>query len=277
MGVRSVLQQLHWLNLDVAAGAALCAAAASRLPDGKGEINYTAIAVLTLTVWLIYTVDRLLDIRKKPIPATPRHQFHAQHADLFWKVSAGVAVLAGILTLFLPFPLIRFGLILSGVVGLYLFMVNKLAPKSKMYLLKEPITACVYAAGIWGVAFTQQRFIPWQDQALAVMFALIAFQNLILFSWMETQSGKLYASNLASLLRDGIPDLLMYLIIGGIAVLFLSISFTEVLPYQRRFAFTELFMSLVLIEIRRDYPFYLTNERYRWIGDGIFLLPFWLL
>lgn len=270
------LQELHWLNLDVAAGAGLCAAAASRLPDGAGPVNRMAIVVLMLTVWVIYTADRLLDVRKKPVPSTPRHRFHLANAGWLWKLTAGVAALAGGLALTLPAGLLRSGGILAGIVAAYLLLVNRLGPKSKLHLFKEPLTALVYTAGVWGVAFSGKEAIAWEEKAQAGIFLLIAFQNLLLFSWMETRAGKPPVPNLSSILREGFSDVLFGLCLAGIAGLFLAISFTELVPYQRRFAFTQVLMSLVLVEIRRDYRFYLKNERYRWVGDGIFLLPFWL-
>ncbi len=277
MGVRSVLQRIHWLNLDVVAGAVLSAAAGSKLPDGKGEINYWALASLGLTTWFVYTLDRLLDIRRKPVPNTPRHQFHLQHAAVLWKAALAAGILAAVITPFLPLSLIRWGLILTGVIALYLFMVNRLGLKSKWYFLKEPITALVYTGGIWGVAFANQPDVSWQDKSLAAIFGLIAFQNLLLFSWMETQEGKLSSPNFASIFREGLPNTVNILILAAILALFLSINLTEILPYQRRFAFTEMLMSLTLLKIRYDADFFLKNQRYRWIGDGIFLFALWLL
>ncbi len=277
MGVRSVLQRIHWLNLDVVAGAVLSAAAGSKLPDGRGEINYWALLSLGFTTWFIYTLDRLLDIRRKPVPNTPRHQFHVKNAPILWKATIAVGVLAAAITPFLPLSLIRWGLILTGVVALYLFMVNRLGLKSKWYFLKEPITALVYTGGVWGVAFATKADITWQDKSLAVMFGLIAFQNLLLFSWMETQEGKLSSPNFASIFREGLPKIVNFLILAALLTLFLSINLTEILPYQRRFAFTEILMSLALLKIRYDSEFFLINQRYRWIGDGVFLFSLWLL
>ncbi|MDR6194537.1 hypothetical protein [Siphonobacter sp. SORGH_AS_0500] len=277
MGVRSVLQRIHWLNLDIVAGAVLSAAAGSRLPDGRGEVNYWALASLGLTTWFIYTLDRLLDIRRKPVPNTPRHQFHLQNAALLWKATIAAGVLAAAITPFLPLSLIRWGLILAGVVALYLFMVNRLGPKSKWYFLKEPLTALVYTGGVWGVAFANQPDISWQDKSLSVIFGLIAFQNLLLFSWMETKEGKLSSPNFSSIFRDGLPNIVNFLILASILILFLSINFTDLFPYQRRFAFTEILMCLALLHIRYDADFFLKNQRYRWIGDGVFLFSLWLL
>ncbi len=277
MGVRSVLQRIHWLNLDVVAGAVLSAAAGSKLPDGRGEINYWALLSLGFTTWFIYTLDRLLDIRRKPVPNTPRHQFHVKNASILWKATITTGVLAAAITPFLPLSLIRWGLILTGVVALYLFMVNRLGLKSKWYFLKEPITALVYMGGVWGVAFANKADITWQDKSLAVMFGLIAFQNLLLFSWMETQEGKLSSPNFASIFREGLPKIVNFLILAALLTLFLSINLTEILPYQRRFAFTEILMSLALLKIRYDSEFFLKNQRYRWIGDGVFLFSLWLL
>ncbi|MFT4031612.1 MAG: hypothetical protein QM669_04275 [Siphonobacter sp.] len=274
--MRELLQKIHWLSFDVVVGAMLCAAAASKLPDGTGEINYWAICVLGLVVWLIYTVDRLLDIRKKPRQLTDRHQFHARHASSLWKICIGIGIVTGAIACFLPLSLIRFGLIMGSLCGGYLLLVNQLGSKSKLHFLKEPLTALLYTAGIWGIAFTNQAAFSTADCLLALMFGCIAFQNLLLFSWMETH-GKLTSPNFASILRDGFPDFLIRLLCLILLGCFLYVSVEEIMPYQRRFVFTELLMSIILLEIRRNYSFYLVNDRYRWLGDGVFLLMGWLL
>jgi hypothetical protein len=37
--------------------------------------------------------------------------------------------------------------------------------------------------------------------------------------------------------------------------------------------FIEIIMSIILLVISQFDSFFLINERYRWVGDGIFLLP----
>jgi hypothetical protein len=126
-------QPLHYrllLNLDYTTtycllpefprcdGSILSNRMAARLSDVL-LVHWATPIVLALAVFIIYTVDRLLDIRKPNRPPTARHQFHQQNARLLWRVVAGAAVLGLVLTFLLPGSVIKFGLVLGGICVAY--------------------------------------------------------------------------------------------------------------------------------------------------------------
>ena len=66
------------LSLDVAGGAVVCALFFSKLLSVTPYVQ--GMIALGLTVWVIYTADRLLDVRAlKNAAASERHKFHQQY------------------------------------------------------------------------------------------------------------------------------------------------------------------------------------------------------
>ncbi|MBC7892935.1 MAG: hypothetical protein H7Y12_12030 [Sphingobacteriaceae bacterium] len=265
------LREARFLNLDVVLGAVLSAWAAWKLPDGHAPVPALALLVLALVVWGIYTVDRLLDIRKPDQPETLRHAFHARHQQVLWRVLAGAGLTAFALSYALPSAVVWFGLKLAGALGIYLFVVSRLPVGSVWEFLKEPATALGYAAGIWGPVFALHPADTWVSWTLALMFGGVVIQNLILFSMFESRLVP-GANNLSTWWGTGFSaDVLMVLFllvaVGGI--------FTTIgadFPYQRRMGLVLLAMSGLLWGMNFQKRHLARHERYRWAGDGVFLL-----
>lgn len=108
-----------------------------------------SVAALALTVWMIYASDRLLDVRGSDdrVPATERHLFHRDHSRA---LSAAVAICFVTLlfaTVHLNPALLRNGLLLIGLVGLYFCAVHLLPPAVMKLCPKEVAVGTVFAAG----------------------------------------------------------------------------------------------------------------------------------
>ncbi len=265
------LQQARLLNLDVVLGAVLSAWVAWKLPDGHQRPLPTALLLLGLTVWLIYTLDRLLDVRKPDQPATPRHAFHAKNQRILWRFVAGSVALALVLVYTLPPGIVLFGLKLLVLVAIYLLVVSRLPQQSHWQYLKEPVTALAYTAGIWGPVFVAHPPGNWVDYTLCLMFSGAVVQNLLLFSLFEA---RLLAktNNLSTWWGpDFSGDVLMVVFllvsVGGIFTT-LAADFA----YQRRMGLIIWGMSGLLWAMTFRKGYFARHERYRWLGDGVFLL-----
>ena len=259
-------------------GAVLSNRMAARLSDVV-PIHWATPIVLALVVFTIYTVDRLLDIRRPDRPPTARHRFHHRHASLLWRIVAGVAVLALILTFFLPPAVIKFGLVLGGICAAYVGAVYRLPARHPALLLKEPLVALLYSAGIWGSVWAQRPTISTIDMAEALMFLGIAFQNLILFDVMEKkemaaagESRKPPFSLATEWGEERCEILLRWLSVAIIAAGLALCFFTDD-RFAQRSAIMLALMSLALSGIQRYPAYFLKSERYRWLGDGVFWFP----
>ena len=245
-----------------------------KLPTGHESISTPSVLILGMAVWLIYVLDRLLDNQKDPLIFTERHLFHQLNQRILWFcVMICTGVCAGLL-FFIPFNIIKFGIVIALTTAFYLLIINQVSSQNAFQHYKEPITAFVYVSGVFGTTILNKTSMF--SSQIGFTFLLIVFQNLLLFSLFELKkNGK--AINLASYL--GIPKsnmliiLLTCLIFGFGYAGFSNSSEFIYFKYEQNIFLVEILMSFILLVISQWDRFFLINDRYRWVGDGIFLLP----
>lgn len=264
-------QPLHYLSLDVVAGTVLSYAAASRLPDGTSPVDGLTALVLGLAVWAIYTLDRLLDLRKPTALVTARHDFHRQHQRWLWWAVGAAALGAGVLSFWLPASVWRFGIGLGVITAGYLAVVSRLAGRNIGQIFKEPLTALIFTAGIWGVALAPHAVVTWADVVLALLFGVLVFQSLLLYSWFEAQESD--AVTLVTWLHPEPAAALAEGLAVGIGIVVVVVSLIGVEHYQQRFLFIQLGMTAVHGLLVRYRDFFQQNDRYRVVGELVFWLP----
>lgn len=272
------LRNAYYLSFPVVMGAVLSNRMATRLSD-VAPVHWATPVVLALVVFIIYTVDRLLDVRRPDRPLTNRHRFHHRYAPLLWRVVAGATALGLLLTFFLPGSVVKFGLVLGGICVAYVAAVFRLPARHPALLLKEPLVALLFSAGIWGSVWVQRTTVSGIEIAEALLFVGIAFQNLILFGVME--NGELSglaqpnqaAFSLATAWGDQRCDTLLRWLTFGVVAGGLALCFITTDRFAQRSALMLGLMSLTLYGIQRYPAYFLRNERYRWLGDGVFWLP----
>lgn len=247
--------------------------------SGVDPVHWATSLMLALVVFIIYTADRLLDVRKHETVGTKqglteRHRFHYQHAPLLWRLVAGTAIMALMLLFFLPPSVIKFGLILGGICVAYVGAVFRLPPRHPALLLKEPLVAILYATGVWGSVWVQRPVVTYVELAEYLMFVGIAFQNLLLFAVMEQHDSP--AQSLFSLATQWGSDrcativrwLTVAIVAAGLILCFLTKD-----RFAQRSALVLVLMSIALYGIQRYPAYFIKNERYRWLGDGVFWMP----
>lgn len=136
------------LSLDAPAVACVWAVLLGRASGIKA--SPAVICVLCLTVWLIYSCDRVLDGQSLDATASGeiRHRFSHHHRTTI----LGSTVLLGFGTLWLavknlPLPLVQHGLGLAGCVGVYLLCVHAAPGKIPRLIPKELAVGGIFAAG----------------------------------------------------------------------------------------------------------------------------------
>lgn len=251
---------------------------AARLSD-VAPIHWATSMVLALAVFCIYTVDRLLDIRKPGQPKTARHAFHRAHAAVLWQLVAGAALVALVLTFFLPGSVIRFGVALGVVCVGYVVAVYRLPARHPALLAKEPLVAVFYSVGVWGSVWVQRPATTGTELTEGLMFMAIALQNLLLFSVMETREpGGATAFSLATVWGVGSCNKIMQGLTAGVVASAFAICFVTDEPgggprFAERAAIMLGIMSVVLYVIQRNPAYFSRHDRYRWLGDAVFWLP----
>jgi hypothetical protein len=184
----------------------------------------------------------------------------------------GIVFLALLVSLFfLPTKTLYMGGIIAGVSTFYLWIISKISPTSVLQCGKEIVTTWVYTAGVCGITLPY-RSVNYE----AVAMLLLVFQNLLLFSWCEQKKFPVVHSLASYFGEKKTKNIIIFIFV----VLFLGNIFSLVHSphhFQQELAFLFIIMSSILTIIVFNVDFFLKNDRYRWVGDGIFLLPTLLL
>lgn len=149
-----------------------------------------SVAVLALTVWMIYATDRLLDVRgsAKCVPNTERHRFHHEHLR-----ALSVAVVLSFLTLLLALwqlnpTLIRNGFGLAAIVVMYFSAVHLLPRQVLAICPKEMAVGIVFATGAalapWSRLHRTEPFIL--PVTLFAMLCVLNCSAIESWEWKET-------------------------------------------------------------------------------------------
>lgn len=253
------------MSLDVALGAMTGAAFFGSI--FKTTLFPQGLLALGLTVWIIYSVDHLLDAYKlKNLAASERHQFHQRHFRLI-VILVVLATLTDITLIFYVRPnVLNAGLLLAGVVVFYLLF------HRWMYPLKEIAGAILYSGGVWlPVLVLHQGPVEDPGAYLMIPFFITALINLILFSWFG-YAQDVRDGHLSLVIFIGKPTSRVVLIILFVTQFFALISLMMFTTYRVETG-VMLAMNVVLLFMLLLPDFFDKNDLYRVAGDVIFLFP----
>jgi 4-hydroxybenzoate polyprenyltransferase len=263
-------QIVNILSLDVAVGAMICAAffadlfTVTILPQG--------FASLGLAVWLIYTVDHLLDARKlKDKASTMRHQFHHIHFKLLIALVIIAICIEMILIFFLRAQIFRSGVVLAAMVVVYILL------NRWIKYAKEIAAAAIYCLGVWLPVFSlKPDLMDFKNVVLMLPFGLIVLTNLILFSWMDYEKDcRDQQQSMITLIgkKQG-TFIIIALFIALIVIFVFAFKF---FPGDVVFIYGLMALALIFIFFKQKY--FHENDRFRYLGDLIFLFPLlhWIL
>ncbi|WP_341224615.1 hypothetical protein [uncultured Arcticibacterium sp.] len=273
--MKKILEYFNLLSLNVVLGAVLSSYMFWQLPDGSGTPDIPSLILLGLTTWIIYILDRLLDIKVYPENPSTRHKFHAEHQYNLSVLLVVLSIIAAVLCFFIPRTVFYYGCVLSVGLVMYFFVLNKFLKNTKMQWLKEPTTAICYCLAVIGIAYVQHSSINLSGWFLAFMFFIIASQNLLVFSYFESFSKKA-SDNTVDFF--GQKTTVRIIRILGFIVLFLAIFFfSNGWDYIHKAGLLLAIMSQILSFMPAKQAFFLQQDRYRWVGDGVFILPIVML
>jgi 4-hydroxybenzoate polyprenyltransferase len=260
-GLLQFYRYLNILSVDVAAGAVCSALFFARILNVT-ILPYGLIA-LGLTVWIIYTLDHLLDARKVKRPAaTRRHQFHQEHFHVLVRIVVLAIMIDGVLIFFLRKQVFIGGIVLALLVGIYFFI------HRYVKFLKEIFIAVLYTVGVLLPSASVTGY-PWNgiSYLLIVQFTLTALINLLIFSWFDHEKD----------LKDGNTSFVT--VVGEkqsrmiIVLLFVVVPLLTPFTGLVRASLVIVMMNLMLLVIFRWHTFFAKNDRFRLLGDAVFFIP----
>lgn len=255
----------RWLSLDVVVGAIFFLFFLKEYYSI--DVHLSVYLALASAVWLIYTTDHLIDARKVSKPSGARHQFHQRYFISILFSAGMVLTLALVNVYYLPEPVLRNGALLSSACVGYLMVVYFF----KKLWVKELLVAAVYAIGIFlaPLTLTGGGFAG-PDMVLVFQLTLIAFMNLMIFSFYDSVHDA----------KDGFGSLVLRLGPDRASVLIHSVALFSFMLAGILFVMNKeiiqllyLVMTALLHMLHLIPRVYSVNERFRTVGDAVFYVP----
>jgi 4-hydroxybenzoate polyprenyltransferase len=265
------------LSIDVAVGAVCCQLMVAHLEKITLPIHLPIS--LFFTVLLIYWVDHWQDARKIKNIITSRHSFFLEYQKQmkFFIISLFFGLVLFSL-IFLSWSELVFGTILACSSGLYLILVKISGEKKWIFFQKEVCIALIFTVAIWGSVWQKMQLIPIKHVLQAVIFALIAFQNLLLFGYYEFEGDVMQRQrSIATMFgKDFTKKILHIVCILALFFCVLGWGYSES-KLSMIVVVIEMIMSLILTLLFYNSAWSLKKNRYRYIGDAVFLIPVFVL
>ncbi len=257
----------NFLSFDIAGGGLVGMAFMAKFKNIS--LSFPIYFGLFISIWLIYNFDHILDIKAKVFSKSSRRYFFQKHSHSL-KYVLGFGFLLGFLNLFfLPYIILKYGLILTLGVGFYFFMLSKLS--IIFFFQKEFTGALLYTIGIFlPIQVSGKNFLDLQSIHVVLLYFILAFQNIMLFAYFESEQDR-YESQISW--TSHINPKRAYLILTLIFILgYLEIALAKI--YITPSIWIILFiMFLILSSLFVFSKFFKIKQRYRLIGDAVFYIP----
>jgi 4-hydroxybenzoate polyprenyltransferase len=276
------IEFINTFSIWVALGAISTYALISKTIGAKDF--WPSAVCLGLVVWVIYTLDHLIDAYQlKSKSVTLRHKVHWLYRKQIVKVLIGVSLVAALIAvIFLPFHLLPVVMIL-GVLTLLHFLTNAWFQRKqlKKFFLKEVMIALVTTLGFGFLPiFAKHSAEGYLSHGFSIFeFFVVVFlfflnlSNLILFSYFDRSKDlRTNTQSVATLYNPNrIERLNKMFFFGTILSWFILVGNDLSNNHLLVLAFAIMFLTLRFISKNKSWAS--KNERYRFWGDFIYLIP----
>jgi len=238
------------------------------------QVDIMTYAILGLSIWLIYTLDHLLDTQNVvQTPITFRHQFHWNNYTTLWGIWSFCLIMVLSMLYKLPTPTLIAGVIAGAFVVGY-FVSIKFLLTGKVYH-KEITAAVIYSLGLFIPSISiMDKPVGLDVWLLFVELFAVALTNLLIFSIFERSIDK----------EEGFHSLVIAMNVksvksitwGMIAAVYTIIIVGLVMIPTEKYIITQLIIGvmntcLALILYKGD--LFVINTRYRSFADAVFIFP----
>ncbi|MCF6313028.1 MAG: hypothetical protein L3J39_11305 [Verrucomicrobiales bacterium] len=237
-------------------------------------VAWPVYAVLFLSVWAIYLLDRLLDTwrLKDGQFATGRHDFVRRHQKVFMLLLLVVlCVAAGLAMAYLPLDLLLAGATLSAAVAVYFAVFVKCFPRCKPLRAKEFACGGVFALGTaLGVDAFRQGLLNDTLMVLppVMLFASLCIYNCLIIAAREAASDRIHDPAAASHWWHQLGRDLLWL---GLALSLLSAVVLIFMPAS--LLYRAIFLSSLCLSLAHFFQDRMAASLFRVLADAVLLSP----
>lgn len=272
----SIAEFLNSFSILVSLGAFICSRFFAQM--AQSEFGYHHSLILALSVWVVYTVDHILDGQKlKELSKANRHYVHYKYSKELTTICALLVVLILILSIvYLNVSWFIIGLSVAAVTSLHLLINHRLQTKKvSRVFLKEIVIALVVTIG-FGVLplLNGQNFSSKSINGLIIIASLFTLNlcNLLTFSRFDFRSDSLSSfMSIARVLGVRKTTNVIWVLLFQNVLLLSSLIYFDVLSLVE--ILTLVTMSSMLLVINVFPRTFAINERYRFWGDLIYCFP----
>ena len=176
----------------------------------------------------------------------------------------------------LQHTLIVYGFLVLSVVAAYYILLKMLQAKRAIWFQKEPVIAAVYTMGVWGSnVWLSGSMSAHHFFYLLLPFYCLALMNLLLFSYFETERDEENAErSIAIMLGQKLTGRIIMVCFA--LILTFSVTLLQVEPNRENLIIcvTRTAMGFILFSLYYRNEYFYEKERYRFVGDGVFMLPY---
>jgi hypothetical protein len=271
-----IYRYLHYLSLDIVIGALATSCFAARLfGTDPGWIWWITLA---LTVWLLYTGDRMLDaLKNKKKVEREMHYFLLKNRKMVI-YSLGVVVLVDAMLIInlLDKELFKYALILAGLVLLFYAMRHIFRKNRLLSIPGEFFVLLLYLAGTWlGPAVAMEGSFEAGQGMIALIFMGILLMNLGVISLYDMKlDSRMGIASLANLL--GMKRSKNLLLGTAIAIYLISILQFMVFEMDRysQYALIISGMCTILLLVVYYPSRFRKNDYFRLAADAVLFMGF---
>jgi len=266
---------IQTLSIDVIAGAIAVGYFASRILEV--EPNPIWWLILPMVVWSFYTLDHLIDgYKSKGKTEIYRHHFHFKYRKLLLILSVlfGLAAL-GLSLVFLEQQIIILGLFIGSLVLAYFLALFFWGNKKLLLLQKELVIAFVYVFGIWLAPLVWSGQFPKTNIIFIICISiLLAWAEGIMASYFDYENDLKDGHSSFTVLFGKVFSRRFLIILHIFVFLFIKVSIFFI-DTNLQFAALMILalMNLTLLLIMLFPAWFQKQERYRLVGESVFLLP----
>ena len=269
-----LLYSLHWLNLDTAIGAVITSLFIADFV--KASVPLVAVITLFIAVLAIYNFDHLMDARRlNSVARTARHRFYQENLRALSIYQ--LMLMIGLMTIiwYLPADILRAGLVLALITGIYFILLFFIFPGR--FTFKEIMIALVYTLALFlAPLYTLEKAtanLSWL--ILWVEILLLALSNTLIFAWYDHEID--HKEGHASLARNLNRQVIYRMVIGFLIILYIISAYSIVKGENLLYQGVILLMTTTLLFSLLGNQLLQKKERYRIVGDAIFIIPIIIL
>ena len=175
----NIYRRFHFLSFDIVLGALASSSLAARLFNAHP--GWAWWVTLGCTVWLLYTGDHVMDAwKQRKTSKREMHRYIFTHRRILI-YSMGIVSIVDLLLIFnfLQNTLLKYALVLAGLVFLFYAMRHLFRKKRVFFIPGEVFVLLLYMAGTWlGPFITREALLETPHALVAIMFAGVLLMNL---------------------------------------------------------------------------------------------------